>query len=408
VDASGEKFRWSCSARTDCIDDELMSRMSRAGCTGLFFGIDTGSERMQEVINKRLDLHEAAARVRSANRVRIATTVSLITGFHEETKEDLRATVHFFGESLRYKHIDIQLHLLAPLAETPIATRFKGELIYDDIFSDLSFQGWEQDQEDRDMIVAHPDIFTNFYAVPTRWLDRHYFKELREFLMRGTSKHRRLMMVLYRDSGDLLRVFDRWRAWHSGTRGEAPAQARVRSYYAGSAFSLDLFEFVRSDYLKTMARYPHLLETMVELESAMLTFGDEEAWAAKQGRRPRQTAPLGVDAVPTVTKGVELIRVAADYKKLMSCLRRKERLDRIQPGAVALALIRSGSRIKVLQLNSITDRLLRACDGSRSLMDIANSFPSEETINGVSMNKASLYGLSVLLDQGLIEASAVA
>jgi radical SAM superfamily enzyme YgiQ (UPF0313 family) len=29
--ASGEKFTWGCSARTDCIDDELLELMSRAG-----------------------------------------------------------------------------------------------------------------------------------------------------------------------------------------------------------------------------------------------------------------------------------------------------------------------------------------------------------------------------------------
>lgn len=409
VETSGEKFRWSCSARTDCIDDELMARMSRAGCTGLFFGIDTGSERMQAVINKRLDLREAAARIRTSNRLRMATTVSLITGFHEETKEDLRDTLRFYGESMRHKHIDVQLHLLAPLAETPVATRFKDELIYDDIFSDLSFQGWEQDPEDRRMIVAHPEIFTNFYAVPTRFLDRHYFKELREFLVRGAYRHRRLMLLLYQDSGDLLRVFDRWRSWHAGTRGEAPACTRVRSYYAGPDFSLDLFEFVRSHYLKTIARHPHLVETVVELEAATFAFGDKRTWAEKpERRRRRQSGRLGLDAVPVIADGIKLIRVPADYKRLMNCLSRRQRLDRIPASPVGLALLKADDLIKVLQLSCVTDRLLHVCDGSRSMRDIAGSFSAEEQINGVPMAKASLYKLASLLDQGLIEVKAAA
>ena len=33
------KFFWGCSARTDCIDDELIALMAKAGCRGIFFGI---------------------------------------------------------------------------------------------------------------------------------------------------------------------------------------------------------------------------------------------------------------------------------------------------------------------------------------------------------------------------------
>src|SRR5260370_40861411 len=104
VEESGEHFYWSCSARTDCVDDELISRMAKAGCDGVFFGIDAGSERMQDIIKKGLDVNEAAARVKRTNQHGIKTTVSLITGFPEETKDDLRATIRFHGESLRYQH----------------------------------------------------------------------------------------------------------------------------------------------------------------------------------------------------------------------------------------------------------------------------------------------------------------
>jgi radical SAM superfamily enzyme YgiQ (UPF0313 family) len=33
---SEEKFHWGCSARTDCVDEELISLMAQAGCRGIF------------------------------------------------------------------------------------------------------------------------------------------------------------------------------------------------------------------------------------------------------------------------------------------------------------------------------------------------------------------------------------
>src|SRR5205809_1059956 len=56
---SREEFTWSCSARTDCIDEELLELMARAGCRGIFFGVESGSERMQKIIDKHLDPRRA-------------------------------------------------------------------------------------------------------------------------------------------------------------------------------------------------------------------------------------------------------------------------------------------------------------------------------------------------------------
>ena len=119
------------------------------------------------MINKKLDLAEAVKRIECADRNGINTTVALIVGFPEETRDDLRDTIHFFIDSLRFDHVEPQCSLLAPLAATPIYEQHKDHLIFDDIFSDMSHQSWRQDPVEAEMIKAHPDIFPNFYAIPT-------------------------------------------------------------------------------------------------------------------------------------------------------------------------------------------------------------------------------------------------
>lgn len=405
VEASGEKLYWNCSARTDCIDAELISHMARAGCIGLFFGVDTGSERMQQIIHKGLNLTEASARVAATTRHKIKTMVSLITGFPEETKEDLRATVRFLGESLRHRDADVQLHLLAPLAETPITTRFREQLIYDDIFSDISPPGWEQEPEDRELIVAHRDIFPNFYAVPTLWLDRRYLMELREFLLRGVTKYRWLMLMLHRDAGDLLRVFDEWTGWLDRSGGTA-AEARNRDYYAGAPFLRDLLSFIREHYLPSLARHPHLVSTMTELEATLFRLRDGRSDIQPPRRRTGRHIRCGVDAVPVIADDASIIEVEVDYKRLVRSLRRNERLDGVPAGRFALLLLRSRTGIKVIQLNPITHQLLSSCDGSRNVMQVASSFSREEKINGIPALKVGLHGLASLLQRRLIEIKA--
>ena len=130
--ASNEMFKWSCSARTDCVDDELLALMAQSGCVGIFFGIETGSARMQKVIDKHLDLEEARAMVNAAERHGMSSTVSLITGFPEESLDDLRQTVHFYMHAVKTPHADPQLNLLAPLAATPIHDKHRDELVLDE------------------------------------------------------------------------------------------------------------------------------------------------------------------------------------------------------------------------------------------------------------------------------------
>jgi radical SAM superfamily enzyme YgiQ (UPF0313 family) len=403
VEESGERFSWGCSARTDCLDDEMLDAIARAGCHSLFFGIDSGSERMQGLLNKGLDMREAASRIARASRLGIRSTVSLITGFHEETEDDLRATVRFFGESLRYKKTDAQFHLLAPLAETPVTTRHREQLIYDDVFSDISFQGWAQNPEDRALIVAHRDIFTNFYAVPTPWLDRPYLIELREFLLRGSVRHRWLMAFLHQSGGDLSRVFDEWREW-SRTAG----RCGTRDYYKSRQFTDDLLVFVRMRYPEVWG-HRHLATTLAEVEAA-LTALREAPPPGTQSARARRAArpPLSADAIPEIAGGVKLVNVCADYKRLLRCIRSRGRLDRIPAELGLLVLARSGSRVKVLQANWATRRLLDLCDGSRSLLEVAHSFAPGERIEGMSAEQAGLYGVLSLHRRGLVEIRAAA
>ena len=209
--ASGTGFTWDCSARTDCVDEELLTLMAQSGGTGVFFGIETGSRRMQRIIDKDLDPDRAEAMLDIAQRLGMRTTASLIMGFPEEEWADVRDTVRIFLHSARCDLSQPQVNLLAPLAGTPVLEQHRGELELDDLCSDMSHQGLSQNEADLDLIRKHPDIFPNFYLIPLQALERDVLFELREFLTMATGRFRWLLCAIDQAT-DLMGLFSEWRA----------------------------------------------------------------------------------------------------------------------------------------------------------------------------------------------------
>ena len=396
---SGEKFTWGCSARTDCIDDDLIALMAEAGCTGIFFGIETGSARLQHVINKKLDLAEAVKRIECADRHGIQTTVALIVGFPEETRDDLRDTVHFFIDSLRFNHAEPQCTLLAPLAATPVYEQHKDHLIFDHIFSDMSHQSWRHDPAEVELIKTYPEIFPNFYAVPTHWLEREYIKEVMDFVTYLATWFRWLPVGLLQDSGDLLIIFDRWRQWLAErSPSDSDEDTGWTPYYSHRRFRNDFLEFVQTYYLEEMTTARAAIAALLQIERAVpgTVSGNESELA-------RKAPGLTGNSVPYQLDDVVVVYLAVDYNELIESLRNKSELNRISAREVTIIFSSGGKQVEVWQLPPLAAAVLRLCDGRKTVGEIVAAFAQTETeVEGVPPEKVCLFGLLQLHRDGFI------
>jgi radical SAM superfamily enzyme YgiQ (UPF0313 family) len=263
MQASGEDFTWDCSARTDCVDKELLQQMSASGCRGLFFGIESGSVRMQRIIDKDLDPTRAQEMLRICEQLGIRTTASLITGFPEEQWSDVQDTLKIYMQSARCSLSHPQINLLAPLAGTPLHTNHADELVLEDHCSDMSHQGLGSSEHDLDLIRTYPDIFPNFYMIPTPSLDREILFELREFLGMAVE-HFRWLLCAIAQSEDILKFHELWRAWRSLHRVPM-TKSDLRRYYAGHNCQSDFLEFVRT----SIADRNDVVKTLVQVQQAL-------------------------------------------------------------------------------------------------------------------------------------------
>jgi radical SAM superfamily enzyme YgiQ (UPF0313 family) len=398
--SEGLGITWSCSARTDCLDDDLIDLMRGAGCRGIFLGIESGSDRIQKIIHKRLNVDEARERVRYLNRRKVEATVSLMAGFQEETMDDLGATVQFFVDALRYDYVDPQITLLSPLTGTPIHVEHRHELILDDIVSDMAFQGSEQDPHERDLIAAYPEVFSSHYSVPTRWLDRHYVYELRWFLVSTRFAFRWLVVAIDQATSGILPVFNAWQEWRLESSVET-GNSTLAAYYSGSAFRRQFLTFVKEELAKQYPAVAHVLEALAEhLEGLESDGGGPEP-------PPDPSGPVNglTDrrAFPVRAADVHVTRLSVDFSRVVRCLQRHGQLSRIPRQMTTLVTRKGKERTEIIQLSPDSAEILRLCDGSRDVQAVADAFAaSGRSVEGVPRDKACLFGLQLLREQGLI------
>ena len=82
----GIDFAWTCSARIDFINTEMLTAMKNAGCKSIFFGIETGSEKIQKSIHKNLTIEKAYELADCCRELNVKMHASFIIGFPDEKK----------------------------------------------------------------------------------------------------------------------------------------------------------------------------------------------------------------------------------------------------------------------------------------------------------------------------------
>lgn len=208
-----ENLKWYSSSRTDCISEPLMDRMYGAGCRWLFFGIETGSQRMQEVIKKNLNFEKFEPILAHGNRLGIGSVAAFILGFPEETKEDIDETVL---KAVRYKTMgtaNVFIAKLSPLAGTSIFRDHLKNFKELSVASTLSPQNYGLPYVHQ-IIKDHPDLFSSFYHVPHENFSLAYLTKMVEFshLLVNSDPHLSLQ-VLESCSGSVTKLFEYWEPW---------------------------------------------------------------------------------------------------------------------------------------------------------------------------------------------------
>jgi radical SAM superfamily enzyme YgiQ (UPF0313 family) len=93
-------INWYCNTRTNLVDFELLKTMRDAGCKGIAFGIESGSQKILDGVSKGITVKEQKSAIKMAKNSGMKVHCSFIFGLPGETKGTIRKTLNFVNETL--------------------------------------------------------------------------------------------------------------------------------------------------------------------------------------------------------------------------------------------------------------------------------------------------------------------
>lgn len=111
-------FKWHSYLRCQYIDRETVELMKESKCEGVLLGIESGSQKMLDVMNKRVNIEELKRGIALLHEYNIVTVGMFFIGFPGETHDTVKETLDFINNQ-KFTFYEIQPWFYDP--RTPIS-----------------------------------------------------------------------------------------------------------------------------------------------------------------------------------------------------------------------------------------------------------------------------------------------
>lgn len=136
---SNENISFSCNGRIDLMSDELLSNLRRAKCNLIYYGIESGVQRICDNINKAISIKQVSDVVRRTVDFGFHCHLYFMLSLPGENLDDMKQTLKL-AEEMHYKYnCSIEFQLMRIYPGTPLSERVN-----------LDIQDWSES--------IHPDL----------------------------------------------------------------------------------------------------------------------------------------------------------------------------------------------------------------------------------------------------------
>lgn len=120
---------WECLCRTDIVNEEIATKMKKAGCHRVFFGIESGNDETLKMMRKRITVENAKRAVETAKSAEIEVGAFFILGYPGETDETMLDTIRF-ASSLPLDYLSFTVPY--PIPSTGLHKKLEDRMVVDE------------------------------------------------------------------------------------------------------------------------------------------------------------------------------------------------------------------------------------------------------------------------------------
>jgi len=95
---SAMRVVWNCQGRVNLVDEKLLCKMKSAGCTAIGYGIESGSQKILNAMNKKITTDQAKSAILATRKAGLYPVIQMMFGYPGEDEETIRETIRFFQE----------------------------------------------------------------------------------------------------------------------------------------------------------------------------------------------------------------------------------------------------------------------------------------------------------------------
>ena len=182
----GLKVNFKISSRVDCITEDLLRDLRRAGCYRIHYGVESASQRSLDYMEKGITPDEVREVFRQTRKAGIGTYAYMMIGIPGETREEMEATFDFAVE------LDpdyCQFSICTPYPKTALYERMlRDGIVPYDYWQDFA----ERPREGFRVKFWNPDFSEEELREIQQWGHRKFYGRPR-FVLRELSRVRSLV-----------------------------------------------------------------------------------------------------------------------------------------------------------------------------------------------------------------------